>query len=76
MEQTDQIFGKKNTMGILEQLAEIKHQEGLEEGARTEKENFLRVFLAHTEFSADKIAELVGVPVELVEKVKEESRAK
>jgi hypothetical protein len=32
MEQTDLIIGKSTTMGIFEQLAEIKHQEGVQEG--------------------------------------------
>ena len=76
MEQTDEIFGKKNTMGIIEQLAEIKHQEGVEEGVEQGKEESVRLFLAHTEFSPEKIAELVGVPVSLVEKVKKELSAK
>jgi hypothetical protein len=70
--QTDEIFGKKNTMGIIEQLAEIKRQEALEEG----KENSVRLFLANTEFSPEKIAELVGVPVALVKKFKKELSAK
>jgi hypothetical protein len=80
MEQPDEIFGKKNTMGIIEQLAEIKHQEGVEEGVEKGieqgKEESVRLFLAHTEFSPEKIAELVGVPVSLVEKVKKELSAK
>jgi hypothetical protein len=56
------------TMGIFEQLAEIKRQEAIEEG----KEETVRLFLANTEFSPEKIAELVKVPVSLVQKIKQE----
>jgi hypothetical protein len=63
MEQTDEIFETKNTMGVLEQLAEIKHQEGIEKGRKEQKEEMVRSLLANTEFSPEKIAELVGVPV-------------
>lgn len=74
VEQTDKLFEKKNTMGILEQLAEIKHQEGIEEGLKKgrkeHKKEMVRSLLAKTEFSPEKIAELVGVPVSLVEKFK------
>jgi hypothetical protein len=72
MERRRQINGEKDTMGIVEQLGEIKRQEGLEEG----KENSVRLFLAYTEFSPEKIAKLVGVPVARVEKIKKEQRAK
>ena len=64
MEQTDQILGKSKTMGIFEQLAEIKEQEALEKA--------VRAFLATTEFSPSKIAELLDVPVLMVEKIKNE----
>ena len=44
MEQTDAIFEKKNTMGVIEQLAEIRHREGIElgreEGKEKEREEF------------------------------------
>ena len=72
MKRTDVIFEKENTMGIIEQLAEIKHQEGLKEGEEKGLEKAVRLFLSNTEFSPEKIAELVGVPVALVEKVKKE----
>jgi hypothetical protein len=72
MEQRDQILGKKNSMGIVEQLMEIKRQEGLEEG----KEEVVRSLLAKTEFSPEKIAEVAGVPVALVEKLKKEPSSK
>ena len=68
MKRTDVIFEKENTMGIIEQLAEIKHQEGVEEGL----EKAVRSLLVKGEFSAKKIAELLDVPVALVRKVKKE----
>jgi len=82
MKQVDQITGKKNTMGIIEQLAEIKAEEALAKGLvqgeqkgrleakLEEKENFVIALLNNTEFSADKIASMVGAPVPFVEKVK------
>ena len=66
MEQTDAIFEKNNTMGVIEQWAEIRHQEGREEG----DEKAVRLLLANTEFSPAKIAELVNVPIALVKKIK------
>lgn len=69
MERVDQITGKKNTMGVLEQLAEIRHQEGVEEGKVQEKENLVRTLLTDTNFSARKIAGLVGVSVAFVNQV-------
>jgi len=59
-------------MGVIEQLAEIKQQEALEEG----NQKTVRLFLANTEFSAAKIAELVGVPVVFVERIKKSLSAK
>jgi hypothetical protein len=68
MQRTDKIFQKENTMGIIEQLAEIRHQEGIEEGL----EKAIRSLLTKHEFSIQKIAELLDVPLSLVEKVKKE----
>jgi len=59
-------------MGIIEQLAEIRHEEGREK----EREKFVRSLLANTEFSSAKIAELVGVPVALVTKIKKSLKSK
>ena len=74
MEQIDQITGKKNTMGIIEQLAQIKSEEAREEGLAQGQEISRRLFvenlLKNTEFSMEKIASLAGVPVELVHSVK------
>jgi len=79
-EEIDKITGKKNTMDIFEQLAQWQREDGIEigfeKGRQQEKENTVRIFLSHTEFDTEKIASLVGVPISLVEKIKEELRAK
>lgn len=72
MEQREQILGKKNTMGIVEQLVEMKRQEGIEEGI----EKAVRKLLANSEHTPKKIAELLEVPVALVQKIKKEMSAK
>jgi hypothetical protein len=48
------------------------HEEGLEKG----KEESVRLFLTHTEFSTTKIAELVGVRITLVRRIKKELKEK
>ena len=75
-------------MDIFEQVAEWRWQEGLEEGhrkgikegvkkeQRKGLENSARLFLANTEFSVEKIASLVGVPVTRVRKLSKEVRVK
>ncbi len=71
-------------MGILEQVAQVRAAEakeegileGIEKGRAEEQEKSVRIFLAHTEFSPDRIASLVGVSVAFVEKIKEELRLK
>lgn len=76
----DKYTGKKNTMDIFEQVAEMKWEEGLKEGRRkglreaTEKS--VRLFLANTEFSVEKIASLVEVSIAFVKKLSKEVRAK
>lgn len=68
------------TMGIVEQIHEITRQEGVKEGLKMGKEiglaKAVRVFLSNTEFSAEKIAELVGVPLSFVENIKKELSGK
>jgi predicted transposase YdaD len=67
-------------MGIFEQFAEIKHQEGIEEGKQegiqAGLEKAIHGLLMNTELSPLKIAEAVGVPISLVEKIKNELGAK
>ena len=76
VEQTDEIIGKKDTMGIFEQLAEIRHQEGREEGVEETKVEIVRSLLTKTEFSLGKIADIAGVSVYFVKKIRKELNAK
>ncbi|HTJ14571.1 MAG TPA: hypothetical protein VL547_21175 [Dinghuibacter sp.] len=69
MEQMDVITGKKNTMGILEQLIEIKSGEALEEGKKLGRLEAVQILLKATDFSDKKIAGLVGVPLSTVKKI-------
>jgi len=66
----DRITGKNYTMGIIEQLAEIKVQEEREKNSRLFVENLLK----GTDFSLEKIASLAGVSVAFVEKMKVSSK--
>jgi hypothetical protein len=74
MEQVDQITEKINTMGIHEQLAEIKAEEALAKGERKGKNAALRIcvenLLKSTDFSTSKIATLTSTSVEFVKKIK------
>ena len=72
MERIDQISGKKNTMGVLEQLAEIRADERAEKVNRRIVENLIN----NTEFSSDRIAFLVGVTVEFVESIRKELQSR
>ena len=75
---TDEIFQIKNTMGYFEQLAEIKHQEGIQQGIqegvqqgiKEGLEQAVKSMLSNTDFSPKEIAEMVGVPLSLVRKLK------
>jgi len=64
----DQITNKAQTMGIIEQLAEIRAEETLENANR----RFVESLLKKSDFSMPKIASLVGVPLTFVKKVKKE----
>ena len=72
----DQLTNKKNTMTVIEQLAEIKAEEAMAEGIKKGRaeayEKAIKAFLANTEFSVEKIAELVEAPIALVRKIKKE----
>jgi len=85
-EDIDQLTGKQNTMGIIEILAEQRAEKALEQGleqgreegreegreqARRAHEKSIKAFLDTTDFSAEKIASLLDVPVSFVEKVKD-----
>jgi hypothetical protein len=69
-EEIDHLTGKKNTMDIIEQVAEIKAKKARAEGRKEEREKNVKHLLANTQFSASKIAELLDVPVSFVKKVK------
>jgi predicted transposase YdaD len=69
-EQVDGITEKKNTMGIFEQIAEVRHEEGLKKGEQKAKRQIVENLLRDTKFSADKIASLANVTLNFVNKVK------
>ena len=71
MEYTDQIFKRENTMGILEQLAEIKHQEGVDEGI----EQTVRSAIVNTNLTNGEIAKMLDVPISLVKKIRAELKS-
>jgi hypothetical protein len=72
----DNITGKKNFMDIFQQVEEMKREEGREEGLKEGMEKSVRVLLANTDFSPEKIASLVEVPLTLVKKIQREMRSK
>jgi len=72
----DHITGKKNFMDIFQQVKEMKREEGREEGLKEGQEKSVRILLANTEFSPEKIASLVEVPLTLVKKIQRETRSK
>lgn len=63
----DVLTGKRQTMGILELIAEERAKDVAKEKDRVFVENLL----SNTEFSTEKIASLVGVSTSFVEEVKE-----
>lgn len=86
----DKITGKPNTMDIFEQVAEIRHQEGLEEGlakgiekglakglekGRVQgREELVRTMLEKTEFSEEYISSTFSIPIKLVRRLSKEVR--
>lgn len=84
IKELDKITGKKNTMGIIEALAEIREQEGREKGLveglaiGDEKRSLLVVenLLRDTDFPIEKIADLAGVSAAYVKRVKKGIRSK
>jgi hypothetical protein len=72
----DKITDKKNSMDIFEQVAEWRWEDGKEEGLKQGLEKAVKVLLANTEFSAEKIASEVGVSISFVERVKKELQTK
>ena len=84
MQRVDQITGITNTMGIEEQLAEIKAGEalvkGLRKGRQQGREKTVRLvvenLLRSTRFSVKRVAELAAVTPEFVSKIKAEMDTK
>jgi predicted transposase YdaD len=84
MQQLDQITGKKNTMGILEQIAEMRAEEALEkglekgraEGVEMNGRMVARTLLEDTDFPMEKIASITNVSLDVVKTIKEELKAK
>lgn len=58
-------------MDIFEIVEQWRYEDGIQEG----KENSVKILLANTEFSPEKIASLVDVPLSLVKKIKKELRS-
>jgi len=73
-DEIDKITGKKNTMDIFEQVAEMKAQEarkeGIEEGRTEERRHFVENLLKESDFSLEKIASLANVSVGYVKEIK------
>lgn len=69
-QQFDQITGKTNTMGIMEQVAEMRAEEARELTRTEERENFVKNLLTNTDHSPEKIASLAEVSLSVVERIK------
>jgi len=48
----------------------MRHQKGVGKGRAEEKENAVRALLTKADFSIDKIADVIGVPIIFVKEVK------
>jgi len=72
MEQIDQITGKKDTMGIIEQVKQIR----LEEAREDERRLFVENLLKDSDFAPEKIASVANVSLEVVNEVKVKLRGK
>jgi hypothetical protein len=68
----DEKTGKTNTMGIIEQFAEIKEKEGLERGREEVTRTFVENLLKQSSHSLEDIASLTNVSLETVKKIKSE----
>jgi len=78
-DEVDKITDKKDTMDIFEIAAqwalEEAREEGLKQGLKEGLEKAVKALLANTEFSVEKIASEVGVPVSFVENIKNKLHA-
>jgi hypothetical protein len=75
-QQVDQLTHQKNTMGLLEQIAEIRAEEARIETSEKKNRLFVKNLLKETTFSMQKIASLASVSVYFVKKVKASLHAK
>ena len=66
----DKITGKINTMGIIEQVKEMRLEEAREAGRIEEKKEVVKRLIQATQFTPKKIATIAGVSLAFVEKVK------
>jgi hypothetical protein len=75
--EVDKGTGKNNTMDIFEQVAEMKRQEGIEEGIEKGEQRascvFVENLLKDSGFPAEKIASLANVSLEFVKEVKDKA---
>ncbi|MBN9382839.1 MAG: hypothetical protein J0H74_18885 [Chitinophagaceae bacterium] len=70
----DRLTGKTNTMGIIEQVKQMRIAEAKEE-ARTEKEAaVVKNLIAETNFSDKKIADIVGVTEAFVKRIRRNTK--
>jgi len=72
----DHLTGKKNTMGIIEQVKQMKLEEARREGEEKRNRFFVENLLLSTDFSIKKIASLAGVSTTFVNRIKTDLKAK
>ena len=75
-ERMDSLTGKKNTMDIFEQVAEMKIEEAKLEGQKEAKDAVIRNLLETSEFSDEKIASVAEVSVNVVAAIRKQRRAR
>ena len=70
----DKITGKINTMGIIEQVKEMRLEEAREAGRIEEKKEVVKRLIQATQFTPKKIATIAGVSLAFVAKVKKAAK--
>ena len=74
----DRLTGKINTMGIIEQVKQMKlaeaKAEGLKEGLTQKETAVVKNLLAETSFSDRKIADIAGVSEAFVKQIRRASK--
>lgn len=76
IEQVDTITDKKYTMGIIEQVAEMREAEGIKKGGKMTTRLIVENLLKDPAFSMQKIATVTNVSLDFVKKVKKELSSK